>query len=74
MSDRVDNFDAAEYPRRPRNVQLQSNHVAIKPGVMPYALRFFLYLFIPGLVAFVLAIWLAPLELVVNDVFVSYQD
>ena len=32
MSDRVDNFDAAEYHRRPRSIQLQSNHVGDNGG------------------------------------------
>jgi len=36
-------------------------------GVMPYALRFYLYLLVAG--TFVLAIWLTPLGAVLNAVF-----
>jgi hypothetical protein len=38
---------------------------------MPYTLRFYLYLLIAGVVAFVLGVWLTPLGAVVNAVFAN---
>jgi hypothetical protein len=39
------------------------------PGVMVYALRFYLYFLVTGAGAFVFWVWLTPLRPVVNAVF-----
>jgi membrane associated rhomboid family serine protease len=36
---------------------------------MPYALRFYLYLFVAGVVVVVLSVWLSPYGLAVNVAF-----
>ena len=42
---------------------------AINPGVMPYALRFYLYLLVADVLVVVLAVWLSPLGRIVNLLF-----
>jgi hypothetical protein len=45
---------------------LQYNQVGDKRQRMPYALGFYLYLFVTGVVVTALAVWLAPFGLLVN--------
>jgi hypothetical protein len=45
---------------------LQCNQVGDKRERMPYALKFYLYLFLTGVVVVVIAIKLAPFGLLVN--------
>jgi Flp pilus assembly protein TadB len=42
---------------------------AINPGVMPYALRFYLSLFVAGVLVVLLAVLLSPLGRIVNLLF-----
>ncbi len=52
-----------------RPFPLQSKQRGDKRQRMPYALCFYLYLLVAGVVGVVIAVWLSPLGLLVNIVF-----
>jgi hypothetical protein len=49
--------------------KLRSNYSLVSSHVMPYTLRFYLFLFVAGVAAFVAAVWLSPLGFTVNIAF-----
>ena len=48
---------------------MQVSFISDKRQHMPYVVKLYLYLFVGGIVAVVVALWLVPLGLVVNLIF-----